>query len=94
MKDHPDEWDKKLVYVTGQRLWIQQVISQHQAFCKCGDPVKHLQKCLSGDGGEATAAADLGGIAQGGGTPGEGSSGGADALVAAFIEDELQGKRY
>ncbi|QXG20213.1 ORF2 [Anelloviridae sp.] len=94
MSDHPDTWDKKLVFCTGQRLWIQTFFDQHRAFCKCKDPVKHLQRCLGGEGGEAFAAAAASGDHAEATGDGGWSEGDLDALVAALDEEEGPAKRY
>ncbi|QXG20225.1 ORF2 [Anelloviridae sp.] len=82
--------EKKLVYCTAQTLWITSCVEQHNKFCNCGDPAKHLARCLASDGGDPTVAGDPeGGTVAAGVEGGDGGDSAAlDALLAAFEEDE------
>ncbi|QXG20216.1 ORF2 [Anelloviridae sp.] len=71
--------EQELVWRAQSFLWGKTVLTSHNIFCGCGDPVSHLQEWLTANGGGPDA--DAGGHR-------EPTTDAIEDLITAFEEDK------
>ncbi|QXG20219.1 ORF2 [Anelloviridae sp.] len=71
--------EQELVWRAQSFLWGKTVLTSHNIFCGCGDPVSHLQEWLTANGG--------GRAEKDGGDPAP-TDAGIEDLLTAFEQDK------